>query len=305
MNKYLWATILIIVLFASFNTYTYFELQDLHSRTAELTTALKQTNNNINQLTTSTQNVLDQLGQDLHTTRTELSQNLTNVKSSVTVLSQQSQQQFHQLGSELTNVRQEQQENLEALEERLSLSLKTGDFTSIIEDVIKSVVSIQTDVSLGSGAFIEDDGIIVTNYHVIDDATAAAVITHDGNTHQVSILGYDDGKDIAILKIEDDYPHLKFSNNAKVGQRVIALGNPGGLQFTVTEGIISATNREANGNTYLQTDVPINPGNSGGPLVNAQGRIVGINTLKIKDFEGIGFAIPAEQVETILDDVLP
>lgn len=306
MNKHAWVTVVITVLFLSMSAYTYTEIQTIHENINLLNQNIGNTNNNIKQLADNTNTALSNLGQDLKYTQQEFNTSISTVKNSITGLSIQNQEQFRQLDTQLNTVKQESQQKIDQLEEQISLNLKTGDFTNVIEDVIKSIVSIQTDKSLGSGVFVADDGIIITNYHVIDGATAAAIITHDGDQHSVSVLGYDNNRDLAILKIDDDYPHLKFanSNNLQVGQRVIALGNPGGLQFTVTEGIISATNRKSGGNTYVQTDVPINPGNSGGPLVDASGRIVGINTLKAKDLEGIGFAIPSNDVENVLDELL-
>jgi len=306
MNTYAWISIFLALALIGTSTYGYLEIQALHEENNKLTGALVTTNENIGSLAQSTQKALNELGQDLSVTQAVFNQSIANVQTSVVSLSEASQQQFQQFDTQLLEVKQESEEKLEELEEQINLNLKTGDFTSVVEDVIPSIVSIQTDKSLGSGVFVENDGILLTNYHVIDGATAAVVITHDGDTHDVSILGYDSGLDLAVLKIDNDYPHLPFANSHKiqVGQRVIALGNPGGLQFTVTEGIISATNRQSGGNTYLQTDVPINPGNSGGPLVDAKGRVVGINTLKAKNLEGVGFAIPSNIADEILEEVL-
>ncbi|MEK6901521.1 MAG: trypsin-like peptidase domain-containing protein, partial [Nanoarchaeota archaeon] len=100
---------------------------------------------------------------------------------------------------------------------------------------------------------------------------------------------------------------LRFGNshNAKVGEKVIAIGNPGGLDFSVTQGIISATNRQdSNGNQYIQIDVPINPGNSGGPLINAEGKVLGVNTLKLVGFEGLGFALASSYVDDIITTII-
>jgi len=179
------------------------------------------------------------------------------------------------------------------------------DYSRIIEDVIESVVSVHTNNGVGSGVFV--NGYIITNYHVIKGATSAAIITSDQEQHSpVQIIGFDEDKDLAVLKIDSEYPPLEFadSDDASIGQRVIALGSPGGLQFSVTEGIISAVNREYGGQTYIQTDVPINPGNSGGPLVDASGEIIGINTKKIQDYEGIGFAIPSDIVRAIFEEII-
>lgn len=305
MKRLVWALSILAVLFAGMSAYTIFELKELSAANAELYNYLKQTNQNLDQLSGATTAALSELGENLNYAKAELNESIKSVQSNVVTLEQRSGEQIQQLGGELTSLKQESSEKLEQLEEKLSVSLKTGDFSGIIEDVIKSVVSIQTDKSLGSGVFVENK-YIVTNYHVINGATAAVIITHDGKQHAVSVVGYDDSQDIALLAIEESYPKLPFANSNKVsvGQRVIALGNPGGLQFTVTEGIISAADRESGGKRYIQTDVPINPGNSGGPLVDASGRIVGINTLKIKEFEGIGFAVPSNDVKHIVEQIL-
>ena len=110
------------------------------------------------------------------------------------------------------------------------------------------------------------------------------------------------------IKVNANLQSLRFgdSDDVKVGERVIALGNPAGLSFTVTEGIVSAVRRSGpNGlNIYIQTDVPINPGNSGGPLVDANSRIIGLNNFKIGGFEGLGFAIESNAVKQVTDDII-
>ena len=124
-----------------------------------------------------------------------------------------------------------------------------------------------------------------------------------GNSFPATIVGTATSIDLAVLKIDATVPFLTFANDAdvKVGEKVIAVGSPLGLSFSVTQGIISAVNRKIDGTGigYVQTDVSINPGNSGGPLVNNQKKIIGINTLKISDTEGLGFAIPASVAKSI------
>ena len=177
----------------------------------------------------------------------------------------------------------------------------------IIDDVVKAVVSVQTDVGQGSGVFYSADGLLLTNRHVIDGANAVAVVDHKGNRYPVSLAAIANNADLAVLKVKSDktFKYLRFASDADVGERVIAVGNPLGLSFTVTEGIVSAVDRviDDTGIGYIQTDVSINPGNSGGPLVNAKKRIVGINTLKMKDSEGIGMAIPYDLVDEFVDEI--
>lgn len=215
--------------------------------------------------------------------------------------------QIKMLSGELEDVKTKSEQQVTELQKKLSdLKAQYQDFSDIIDSVVKSVVSVQTNTGEGSGFLIDSRGYIVTNNHVIDDATAGRIVTSDGKKHAVRIVGSDVNADIAVLKIEGDFPRLRFadSGNVRVGEKVIAVGSPGGLDFTVTQGIVSATNRESRGNTYIQIDVPINPGNSGGPLVNANGRVIGVNTLKLAGFEGLGFAIVSNEVDDIVDRLI-
>ncbi len=187
------------------------------------------------------------------------------------------------------------------------LDVESSDFSSIIEDVIKAVVSIRTDTGQGSGVFFRSDGYIITNKHVVEDASAIDVIDYDSRRYSVSAIGLARDIDLAILKVEGTgFEYLEFADSSRirVGERVIAVGNPLGLSFTVTEGIISAVDRRIRSVDYIQTDVPINPGNSGGPLVNARKEIVGINTFIVANTQGLGFAIPSDTVAEFADQAL-
>lgn len=191
-----------------------------------------------------------------------------------------------------------------------NIQVKSQDFTGIIEDVTKAVVSVITDISQGSGVIIRNNGYIVTNVHVLEGAKRIRVITSDKEVYNAKLIGYSKTADIALLKIDaNDLDYLKFgdSDNVKPGQRVIAVGNPAGLDFSVTEGIVSAVHRKVKNedNEYIQTDVPINPGNSGGPLINIKKEIIGINNFKIggSNFEGLGFAIEANIVKDVTDEI--
>lgn len=165
----------------------------------------------------------------------------------------------------------------------------------------------------GSGAVISEDGYIVTNQHVIDGAARIVVVTSDSRSFEAGLVGEDRLTDLALLKIEQSglsYIPLGNSNTVRVGETVLAAGNPlGYLKHTVTRGIISALEREVRvaysqyAYTYIQTDAVINPGNSGGPLVNLRGELIGINSAKISGAEGIGLAIPANTVKRVVDDL--
>ncbi|HZU53267.1 MAG TPA: trypsin-like peptidase domain-containing protein [Holophagaceae bacterium] len=169
----------------------------------------------------------------------------------------------------------------------------------------------EREISSGSGVVISPDGEILTNNHVIegaqgsDDKPQIEVKLSDGRTFKGQILGRDKELDIALVKIDAD--HLPFaklgdSDKTKVGEWVVAIGNPLGLEHTVTQGIISAKGRrlDAGLGAYLQTDAAINRGNSGGPLLNLKGEVLGINTLIRADGQNIGFAVPISEVTRIL-----
>jgi serine protease Do len=162
--------------------------------------------------------------------------------------------------------------------------------------------------ALGSGFVIDSKGLILTNNHVIDHATEIKVKLQDGHTYNAKVLGRDPKTDLALLEVkpDSDFPkplELGNSDQMRVGDRVLAVGNPFGLGHTVTQGIISAKGRIIGAGPYddfLQTDAAINPGNSGGPLFNMQGQVIGINTAIIAQGQGIGFAIPSNMAKEML-----
>ena len=171
----------------------------------------------------------------------------------------------------------------------------------------------QTAEASGSGFIISADGYIVTNNHVVDGATAVQVVV-PGETDPIDavVVGTDATTDIAVLKIDrTDLPFVTLgdSDSLQVGELAVAIGNPfGELAGSVTVGVISALDREIsiNNSTYnlLQTDASINSGNSGGPLVNSYGEVVGITNAKVSEGEGIGFAIPINDIKTVIEDLI-
>jgi len=168
--------------------------------------------------------------------------------------------------------------------------------------------------SLGSGVIISDDGYLLTNYHVIKDADGILVALNDGRTAEATVVGTDPETDLAVLQITLDNLHsvvLGESESLRVGDVVLAIGNPFGVGQTVTLGIVSAKGRSQLGiNTFenfIQTDAAINPGNSGGALINAKGYLIGINTAifsKSGASHGIGFAIPTRVVKDVLESIV-
>ncbi|HJV44557.1 MAG TPA: trypsin-like peptidase domain-containing protein [Bacillota bacterium] len=172
----------------------------------------------------------------------------------------------------------------------------------------------QKTQALGSGFIITKDGYILTNNHVIEGAQSIKVtITGEGKQYDGKVVGADPELDLAVVKIsaDKDLPILKLGNsdNIHVGDWSVAIGNPYGLDHTVTVGVISAKGRplnigEAHFKDLLQTDASINPGNSGGPLLNLNGEVIGINTAINAEAQGIGFAIPINTVQQVLDDLI-
>jgi serine protease Do len=162
--------------------------------------------------------------------------------------------------------------------------------------------------SLGSGFIIDKDGYIITNNHVVEGAEEIKVKLVDGREFNAKVVGRDPKTDLALIKISSifkDLPALPLgdSDKIRVGDWVLAIGNPFGLGHTVTQGIISASGRTIGSgpyNNFLQTDAPINPGNSGGPLINLKGEVIGINSSIIAGGQGIGFAIPSNMAKSII-----
>lgn len=170
----------------------------------------------------------------------------------------------------------------------------------------------QKEQSLGSGFLISDNGYILTNEHVIRDAAEIKVRLSNQRVYDGKIIGIDSRTDVAVLKIdtEEKLPTAVFGNsdNLRVGQWALAIGNPFGLDRTLTVGVISATGRNEVGiedyEDFIQTDTSINPGNSGGPLLNIYGEVVGINTAIVASGQGIGFAIPINLARLIADQLI-
>jgi serine protease Do len=182
----------------------------------------------------------------------------------------------------------------------------SADFSGIIEDAVQAVVTIRTDVSQGTGFIITNDGYLVTNYHVIDGARYADALTSDQVSKQLTLVGYSSGMDIALLKISGSYNSIEFDNsdNIRIGEKVIAIGNPLGLSFSVTEGIVSAVHRKIQNSPgeYVQTDAALNSGNSGGPLINTNGKVIGINNFKVTG-DNIGFALESDFIIQSINDI--
>ncbi|KAB1159677.1 PDZ domain-containing protein [Tenacibaculum aiptasiae] len=222
----------------------------------------------------------------------------------------------------------------------INSSSKPTDFTEAAEKTVNAVVHVKNtairtqqnpwaelfygsgsgtkkyqQVGTGSGVIISPDGYIVTNNHVIEGASEIEITLNNRKKLKAELVGADKDNDIALLKVEtdEDLPNLPFGNsdNAKIGEWVLAVGNPYNLTSTVTAGIVSAKGRDLKGNgnieAFIQTDAAVNPGNSGGALVNTRGELVGINTAissKTGSFIGYSFAVPSNIAKKIVDDLL-
>jgi S1-C subfamily serine protease len=167
---------------------------------------------------------------------------------------------------------------------------------------------------VGSGVIVDGKGFILTNNHVVDDAQKLRITLKDGNVFNGVVVGTDEVTDLAVVRVDSKealpFARLGDSDQLKIGEIVIAIGNPFGLTGgpTVTAGIVSALNRslqfESGALELIQTDAAINPGNSGGPLVNTNGEVIGINTAKMPYAQGIGFAVPVNTARIIVKDLM-
>lgn len=165
----------------------------------------------------------------------------------------------------------------------------------------------------GSGVIVTPDGYILTNHHVVQGADALSVTRQDGATHEAVLVGSDPATDLAVIRASgSDLPYaaLGDSHRLKVGQLVIAIGNPFGFNSTVSTGVVSALGRSLRSmegrliENIVQHTAPLNPGNSGGPLVDSRGKVVGINTAIIAVAQGIGFAVPADTAIWVISEIL-
>lgn len=191
--------------------------------------------------------------------------------------------------------------------------------TTLAVDPYDLFIEVKPQEGTGSGFIVDSQkGIVLTNLHVIENAQKIEILLEDGGSYKAKLLGFDHEYDIAVLQIVNppgNLTSLKFADSAKVeiGQNVLAIGNPFGLNRTLTSGIVSSLDRSVKGprgalmKGLIQTDAAINPGNSGGPLLDSEGRVIGINTAILSqsgDSAGIGFAIPINQIRRVLPELI-
>ena len=182
------------------------------------------------------------------------------------------------------------------------------------EDLFFGRKTERAQIGTGSGVIISPDGYIITNNHVIDGAKEISITLNDNKIYDAKIIGSDENTDIALLKIDadEDLPYIAFgdSDQAKIGEWVLAVGNPFNLTSTVTAGIISAKSRDLSGRnsqSFIQTDAAVNPGNSGGALVNINGDLIGINTAissQTGSYIGYSFAVPSNIARKVVEDIM-
>ncbi|SFJ35023.1 S1C family serine protease [Olleya namhaensis] len=193
-----------------------------------------------------------------------------------------------------------------------NVALNTAQPT--LQDLFYGRVPQKRQLGTGSGVIISPDGYIITNNHVIEDSEALSITLNDNRTLKAKIVGTDPKTDIALLKVEteDQLPYTTFgdSDTAKIGEWVLAVGNPFNLTSTVTAGIISAKSRDLSGRStqsFIQTDAAVNPGNSGGALVNTAGQLIGINTAissQTGSYIGYSFAVPSNIAKKVVQDIM-
>ncbi|MEW4924180.1 trypsin-like peptidase domain-containing protein [Algibacter sp. 2305UL17-15] len=193
-----------------------------------------------------------------------------------------------------------------------NVTISSGQIT--IQDLFSGRRSHRAQMGTGSGVIITPDGYIITNNHVVDKSQELSVTLNNNKTYKAEIIGTDPKTDIALLKIEadEDLPVVTFgdSDDARIGEWVLAVGNPFNLTSTVTAGIISAKARDLSGThsqSFIQTDAAVNPGNSGGALVNTDGELVGINTAissQTGSYVGYSFAVPSNIARKVVEDIM-
>lgn len=180
------------------------------------------------------------------------------------------------------------------------ISANAIDFS--VEDTYESVFVIYSGNSLGSGFAIGKD-CIVTNAHVIDNPNDVVIRSYSGDQYKAFVIGMDTKQDIAVLGVSSvEFPYLSIAEVASIniGDDIYAIGAPKSMEYTLTKGVVSAKERYIGDSKYIQIDAAINEGNSGGPLLNKSGHVIGMNTLKMTDSEGIGLAIPMDTICTCL-----
>ena len=212
------------------------------------------------------------------------------------------------LDEKIDAVAEQSDVKLDELKTEIS-GIGSADFSGIAEKLFNSVVTVYTDTSIGSGVIINADGLIVTNYHVISGSLGSVRVRYyGGKSYAAELIGADETYDIALLSTSrkaNDWLEFVLPEDVRVGERVAAVGSPQGLEFSISDGIVSSVAREIScfPGHYIQTTAAINPGNSGGPLVNKTGKIIGITSFKVREQDNLGFAIPSDMVLDSIEQI--
>ncbi len=179
------------------------------------------------------------------------------------------------------------------------------DMSGAIEQVKESVLTIKSGDRVGAAFIVSPDGHALTSAHLVGDRSRVTAVLANNEELEATVVQTDEARDLALLKIDlKNLPAVRFapSSELKQGARVAALGAPLGLEGSVTEGIISAVEREVAGKKYLQVDAALNEGNSGGPVIDEQGRVVGVATAVVKEAQNVGFAVPSDAAIAFLQE---
>ncbi|HLD04929.1 MAG TPA: trypsin-like peptidase domain-containing protein [Candidatus Nanoarchaeia archaeon] len=320
-NKYFWTAIACLVIL-NLGMFAYFF--HLNGVTKD---ELTQKASEIQGAVTATDEIAKLTAKELDSAKDKLASTNKRVESVQDSLIQQTkslQSQLEKQGIQFQNTIQvfkaESEEKISTLKDTVDKStaelqqkladikLESADFSEIIQDVVKSVVSVQSAGDSGSGVVLDDNGYIITNNHVVGSGITAKVIDYNGKAYTANVIRRDVERDLLILKLDNSgLPKLTMGDSTlvRVGEKVLAVGNPAGLKFSVSEGIVSAINRKIDnsGVSFIQTDTPINPGSSGGPLLNKKGEVIGINAKKYQGYEGLGFVIPINMAKDFLEKI--
>ncbi|MEK6875208.1 MAG: trypsin-like peptidase domain-containing protein [Nanoarchaeota archaeon] len=234
---------------------------------------------------------------------------ISNMNSKVNELETDTQTKINELTENILETRQSLGNTISSIDVKVNeiKASASSDFSGVISNSINSVVTVKTDIAQGTGFLISPDGYVVTNAHVLSGARKVVIVNSNQETLEAQFIGYDADLDIALLKTPETGSYLELANSddVSVGEKVIAIGNPLGLQFSVSEGIVSAIDRPGPNdiNAYIQTDAALNPGNSGGPLINKEGKVIGINNFKIGGGENLGFALESNYLKEAINNI--
>jgi S1-C subfamily serine protease len=236
-----------------------------------------------------------------------------NINQDISELEMQTQVKLNELTTSLLQTRTDLtliDSEIGSIENKINSlkSVASEDFSKIIGNSIKSVVTVKTDLSQGTGFILSENGFVITNAHILAGGKTLTISNYLDEKIPGQLIGYDTTYDLALIKITGTHEFLDLANSEQIqiGEKVIAIGNPLGLQFSVSEGIVSAVKREGivNEEIYIQTDAALNLGNSGGPLINKEGLVIGINNFKISEIENIGFALESNKIREVINEII-